>query len=47
MKCLRCKSRGEQNPPDYKIRQQNKDLIVMECPECGHIKGCLENKKRR
>lgn len=46
MKCLRCKSRGEKNPPDYKLHQQNKDTIAMVCPKCGYVGGHLENKKR-
>ncbi len=46
MKCLRCKSRGEE-PPEYKLHQQNKDVVAMVCPKCGHVRGHLENKKRR
>ncbi len=47
MKCLRCKSRGDQDPPDYKLHQQNKDVVAMICPRCGYVGGSLENNKKR
>lgn len=46
MKCLRCRSRGEQNPPDYVLHQQNKDVVAMVCRKCGHVRGHIENKKK-
>ena len=48
MKCLRCKSRGESNPPDYILRQQQGvKEVYMICPKCGHVKGSIGNSKRR
>ena len=50
MKCLRCKSRGEQNPPDYKLHQhrdpKGREEVYMICPDCGHVPGSLTGKRR-
>lgn len=48
MKCPRCKSRGDPNPPDYKIKQhrdpKGRDEVYMVCPKCNYVGGAIKGK---
>lgn len=44
MKCERCISRGDQNPPDYKLKQpsgapKGREKIYMICPKCNFVRN--------
>jgi len=48
MKCIRCRSRGVTNLPDYVLRQhrdsKNREEVYMICPKCGHVRGAIKGK---
>ena len=48
MKCPRCKSRGDVNPPDYKLKQRNsegREEVYMQCPKCGYVGGSIKDRR--